>query len=99
MPAVAAGANANAAAFYWHLGDFRAIYDFDQDILGERKVAGSPPPAISDYFKVAWDDFLQSQIAPFAARLAGRAVGYEMGVSARLGTSRPGSCPESQLSS
>jgi len=75
MPAVAAGANANAAAFYWHLGDFRAIYDFDQDILAERRVAGSPPLAISDYFKVAWDDFLRSQIAAFGKTPVFLAIG------------------------
>jgi hypothetical protein len=29
MPAIAAGVHQDQAAFYWHLGDFRAIYDFD----------------------------------------------------------------------
>ncbi|HYT32239.1 MAG TPA: hypothetical protein VEO37_06570, partial [Thermoanaerobaculia bacterium] len=33
MPAVAAGARAAGASFYWHLGDFRAIFDFDQDLV------------------------------------------------------------------
>jgi len=65
MPAVAAGAAAAGAAFYWHLGDFRAIYDFDQDLVQARKVAGDKPLSISDYQRGAWDDFLQSQIAPF----------------------------------
>ena len=31
MPAIAAGVHRDHAAFYWHLGDFRAINDFDQD--------------------------------------------------------------------
>src|SRR5450755_2002543 len=35
MPAVGAGASAAGADFYWHLGDFRAIFDFDQDYLAE----------------------------------------------------------------
>jgi len=65
MPAVAAGAASAGAAFYWHLGDFRALYDFDEDLLQARKVAGEKPPSITDYQRAAWDDFLQSQIAPF----------------------------------
>lgn len=67
MPAVAAGANTNGAAFYWHLGDFRALYDWDEDLVQARRVAGDAPLAIADYQRVAWDDFLQSQIAPFGA--------------------------------
>lgn len=31
MPAIAKKAREDSASFYWHLGDFRAIYDFDQD--------------------------------------------------------------------
>jgi hypothetical protein len=67
MPAVAAGAASTGAVFYWHLGDFRALYDFDEDLLAARRVAGEKPPAITDYQKTAWDDFLQSQITPFGA--------------------------------
>jgi len=67
MPAVAAGAASAGAAFYWHLGDFRALYDFDEDMLQARRAAGETTPlAIADYQKTAWDDFLQSQIAPFS---------------------------------
>src|SRR5579871_4058678 len=32
MPAIAAGVKADHAEFYWHLGDYRAIYTFDEDI-------------------------------------------------------------------
>ncbi len=64
MPEVAAGARAAGASFYWHLGDFRAIYDFDQDFAGERRAAGRPL-TIAEYQKSAWQDFLDSQIAPF----------------------------------
>src|SRR6476619_4752990 len=68
MPAVAAGAASAGASFYWHLGDFRAIYDFDQDMLQGRRAAGETKPlAIADYQKGAWDDFIQNQLAPFGA--------------------------------
>ncbi len=32
MPAIAASVLKSGANFYWHLGDFRAIYDFDEDM-------------------------------------------------------------------
>jgi hypothetical protein len=62
MPAIAAGVHHDQAAFYWHLGDFRAIYDFDQDY----KQITAAPPIISDYEKNAWDDFIENQLTPFA---------------------------------
>ncbi|HEY6929317.1 MAG TPA: hypothetical protein VJA66_06545, partial [Thermoanaerobaculia bacterium] len=65
MPAVAAGARAEAARFYWHLGDFRAIYDFDQDIVAARRARSSRPLTIAEYQKSAWDDFIESQLSPF----------------------------------
>ncbi len=37
MPAIAAGVHKSGAVFYWHLGDFRAIYELDEDM--------SPPVA------------------------------------------------------
>lgn len=70
MPAVAAGTSSEGAAFYWHLGDYRAMYDFDEDILqeperrGGRGIAGM---TIGDYQKAAWDDFIQSQLVPFGS--------------------------------
>lgn len=64
MPAIAAGAKVDGAAFYWHLGDLRAIYDFDQDMVQASKIKGKPL-TISDYEKDAWDDFKRNQIAPF----------------------------------
>jgi len=33
MPGIAEGVRADKAQFYWHLGDYRANYDFDQDLL------------------------------------------------------------------
>jgi hypothetical protein len=62
MPAIALVARHDQAAFYWHLGDFRAIYDFDQDY----KQLSAAPPLITDYEKNAWDDFIQNQLKPFA---------------------------------
>jgi hypothetical protein len=64
MPAIAAGAHHDQAAFYWHLGDFRAINDFDQDYKQLATTAASQP-LIIDYQNAAWDDFIQNQIAPF----------------------------------
>jgi Calcineurin-like phosphoesterase len=76
MPAVAAGATSAGAAFYWHLGDFRALYDFDQDLLAARRAAGETRPlAISDYQRAAWDDFIQGQITPFGAMPVYLAIG------------------------
>jgi hypothetical protein len=60
MPAIAVGAHAHRAAFYWHLGDLRAIYDFDQDY---RQL--NPGAPIIDYLKNAWFDFQRSQLEPF----------------------------------
>jgi len=34
MPAIAAGVHKSGAVFYWHLGDFRAIYTFDDPVRG-----------------------------------------------------------------
>ncbi len=62
MPAIAAGVHHDQAAFYWHLGDFRAIYDFDEDY----KQQSPKPPLIIDYEKNAWGDFIQSQLVPFS---------------------------------
>ncbi len=60
MPSIAAAAHANRAAFYWHLGDLRAIYDFDDDYRSL-----NPKATILDYEKFAWTDFQRSQIEPF----------------------------------
>lgn len=62
MPAIADGARKDGAAFYWHLGDLRAIYDFDQDMV---QVAKDRHLTIIDYEKNAWSDFAANQVAPF----------------------------------
>lgn len=60
MPAIAASAKADGAAFFWHLGDDRAIYDFDQDYH-----ALHPKATISQYEIQAWPDFIEHQLNPF----------------------------------
>jgi hypothetical protein len=66
MPAIAHGAAQNRAAFYWHLGDFRAIYRFDQDYQALHKPATpSDPMNITAYLMNAWQDFMENQLAPF----------------------------------
>src|SRR5258707_1261033 len=61
MPAIAQFAGQDHASFYWHLGDYRAIYDFDQDMRPNQ----SRPMTILEYHTRAWDDFIQNQINPF----------------------------------
>ena len=64
MPGIAAGVIAQKAAFYWHLGDFRAIYTFDEDMQHEPEHIAQPLN-ISAYESAAWPDFLENQIVPF----------------------------------
>jgi hypothetical protein len=61
MPMIARGAKKDGARFYWHLGDFRAIYDFDQDM----RAARGGKLTIAEYHRDAWDDFIANQLAPF----------------------------------
>jgi hypothetical protein len=69
MPAIAQGAARHAAAFYWHLGDFRWMRSPDQDLEGELDADGKPRSVgPKEYPAVAWDDFLKMQIAPFERR-------------------------------
>jgi hypothetical protein len=63
MPAIARGVKKDGAQFYWHLGDFRAIYDFDQDMLA----AHGGKLLIAQYQRSAWDDFIANQLMPFGA--------------------------------
>src|ERR1700678_4605556 len=65
MPGIAVGVKQSSAAFYWHLGDFRAIYNFDEDMQHQPQYIAKPL-TISQYLSVAWDDFIQNQILPFA---------------------------------
>jgi len=60
MPAIAQGVRRDGASFYWHLGDYRAIYTFDEDYLHTH-----PASTISNYLAAAWPDFIQHQLQPF----------------------------------
>ncbi len=64
MPGIAETAKKNQAEFYWHLGDLRAIYTFDEDIQHQPERIAKPL-SIADYESIAWPDFIDSQIAPF----------------------------------
>lgn len=64
MPAIAADALKHNVAFYWHLGDLRAIYGPDQDFVQERAREGKPTD-LAEYEKDAWDDFIANQIKPW----------------------------------
>ncbi len=66
MPAIAAGAAKNHAAFYWHLGDLRAIYAADEDYQQAPEHRGKIVEKDA-YLKDAWDDFIQNQVVPFGA--------------------------------
>lgn len=62
MPSIAADARASGAEFDWHLGDARAIFDFDEDFR-----ALHPKASIAEYLGTAWLDFQRNQIEPFGA--------------------------------
>ncbi len=64
MPLIAADATKTGAQFYWHLGDLRAMYDFDDDIV---KRPNQRKPTISDYGRIAWQDFIDNEIAPWGS--------------------------------
>jgi len=66
MPAIAADALKHHPAFYWHLGDLRATYTFDEDMLHEPEHVAHPM-TISDYLGGEWADFVENQIQPFGA--------------------------------
>jgi hypothetical protein len=71
MPAIAAGVKADNAAFYWHLGDYRALYKLDEDMTHEAKT----PYTISSYLAAAWPDFIRNQVTPFAPTLVFLGIG------------------------
>src|SRR5262245_29398621 len=56
------------AQFYWHLGDFRAIYRVDCDIIKRTNPSfqcPAPPKSSPEYIRTAWDDFIKHQLLPF----------------------------------
>src|SRR5271170_5268485 len=66
MPEIAETAKKNQAAFYWHLGDLRAIYTFDEDIQHQAEHIAKPL-TIAEYENIAWPDFVESQMNPFGS--------------------------------
>jgi hypothetical protein len=64
MPTIAQGVAHDRAHFYWHLGDLRAIYDFDEDMLKNASLANKHL-TIKDYEDTAWQDFNRNQTVPF----------------------------------
>ena len=66
MPAVASAVLKSGASFYWHLGDFRAIYDFDEDMAPPASLQlDTPHLTIISYLTKAWPDFIEHQLRPF----------------------------------
>jgi hypothetical protein len=61
MPAIATRVRKDSASFYWHLGDFRAFYDFDQDMLASKH----GKLGVVEYETRAWQDFIDQQLVPF----------------------------------
>lgn len=81
MPEIAAKVQQDGAAFYWHLGDFRALYDFDQDMLA----ANHEKLTIAEYEDRAWQDFIDQQLTPFGRTPVYLAVGnHELVSKTRL---------------
>jgi hypothetical protein len=66
VPSIAASAAKNNAAFYWHLGDLRAIYGIDEDYQNSPEHRGKTIQK-DEYLKDAWDDFIQHQIGAFGS--------------------------------
>jgi hypothetical protein len=66
MPSIATAAAKNQAAFYWHLGDLRAIYAVDEDYQHSPEHRGKVIEKDA-YLKDAWDDFIQNQLGSFGS--------------------------------
>ena len=66
MPAIAQHVVADNALFYWHLGDFRAIYMIDEDYAQTHpKTPSGGVPTMNDYLAGAWQDFIDNQLSHF----------------------------------
>lgn len=66
MPAIEQHVQADNVLFYWHLGDFRAIYMIDQDYAQSHQATSSGTvPTMNDYLAGAWTDFIDSQLVSF----------------------------------
>jgi hypothetical protein len=68
VPAIAAhGVKNYAPAFYWHLGDLRAIYKVDEDVAYALDNPDGPTMSCTNYLKQAWPDYVKHQIYPFGS--------------------------------
>jgi hypothetical protein len=74
MPAIAGGVRKDGARFYWHLGDFRAIYNFDEDTQHQITHVAKPL-SITGYEDLSWNDFIQNQLLPFGTLPVFLAIG------------------------
>jgi len=66
MPAMAVAVKKSGAAFFWHLGDFRKVSDFDEDIQHQPEQLAKPL-TLPEYRAMAWKDFIVSQLASFGS--------------------------------
>ncbi|HEY6290787.1 MAG TPA: hypothetical protein VI455_04390 [Terriglobia bacterium] len=64
MPAIAASAKNLGVGFYWHLGDFRNLYNIDEDI-SRRPGYQSKKMSLDEYRQMAWQDFITYQLDLF----------------------------------
>jgi hypothetical protein len=64
MPAIAASASKDGAQFYWHLGDWRAIYTFDEDMV-QAAAMSNKTLQVQDYLLTAFQDAIDNQLKPF----------------------------------
>jgi hypothetical protein len=62
MPAIAKRVQYDHAQFFWHLGDYRSIYEIDEDFL---ELNGGVTREY--YYSNAWHDFITSQLVPFGS--------------------------------
>jgi len=78
MPGIAAAVLRDDVQFYWHLGDFRKLSDPDEDIVHEPEHASSSL-TMAHYQDIAWQDFIDNQLQPFAPLPVFLAIGnHEM---------------------
>jgi hypothetical protein len=66
MPTIAAHSAQFAPAFYWHLGDLRAVYKIDEDMAFAAANQGQVLTC-DVYQRRAWNDFVESQVAAFGS--------------------------------
>jgi hypothetical protein len=63
MPSIAQDIAKTRAEFYWHLGDLRAISDYDEDIIN--RAGMTRRPSIAEYERTVWQDMIENQIDRF----------------------------------